>query len=241
MRSVVLASCQGERFIGEQLDSIIPQLSPDDEIIISDDASTDATLAVVAQRQDRRIRVLRNESRVGYIDNFQRAINQSIGEFIFFSDQDDVWLPGKVAMFDRALGSNFCVSSDAIVVDEHLRQIYPSYFQWRGARSFSAWSIFIKPPIIGATIACTRQYLDRLLPLPPGIPHDFWITFNAAWDGTLGIVHAPQILYRRHSGALSPSATDRRRSASRIASERFRLLGMALRRRLLNRSSPRSR
>jgi glycosyltransferase involved in cell wall biosynthesis len=235
MRSVVLASYQGERFIGEQLDSITPQLSPDDEIIISDDASTDATLAVVAQRHDKRIRVLSNKARVGYIDNFQRAINQSSGDVIFFSDQDDVWLPGKVAIFDRVLRHNFCVSSDAVVVDEHLRQIYPSYFQWRGTRSFSAWSIFLKPPIIGATLACTRQYLDRLLPLPPGIPHDFWISFNAAWDDALEIVHAPQILYRRHSDALSPSATDRRRALSRIASERVQLLGSALRRRLLNR------
>jgi glycosyltransferase involved in cell wall biosynthesis len=235
MRSVVLASYQGERFIGEQLDSIIPQLSPDDEIIISDDASTDATLAVVAQCHDKRIRVLSNKTRVGYIDNFQRAINQSRGDVIFFSDQDDVWLPGKVAIFDRVLRDNCCVSSDAVVVDEHLRQIYPSYFQWRGARSFSAWSIFLKPPIIGATLACTRQYLDTLLPLPPGIPHDFWISFNAAWDDALEIVHTPQILYRRHSTALSPSATDRRRAVSRIASERVQLLGSALRRRLLNR------
>jgi glycosyltransferase involved in cell wall biosynthesis len=232
MRTVVLASCQGERFIGEQLDSIIPQLSSGDEIIISDDASTDGTLAVVAERQDRRIRVLSNSVRIGYVGNFQRAISQSGGDSIFFSDQDDIWLPNKVATLDLALRSKPCVSSDAIVVDEQLRPIYPSYFQWRRTRSFSAWAIFMKPAIVGATLACKRQYLDTLLPLPPGIPHDFWITFNAAWDDSLEVVSMPLILYRRHTGALSPSATERRRSASSIAAERLRLIGSALQRRV---------
>jgi glycosyltransferase involved in cell wall biosynthesis len=233
MRTVVLASYQGERFIGEQLDSIIPQLSSDDEIIISDDASTDGTLSVVAQRSDKRIRVLTNDVRIGYVGNFQRAISQSVGDSIFFSDQDDVWLPNKIATLDLALRNKPCVSSDAIMVDEQLRQIYPSYFQWRDTRSFSAWSIFLKPAIVGATLACTKRYLDTLLPLPPNIPHDFWISFNAAWDDSLEIVHEPLILYRRHAGALSPTATKRRRrSASKIAVERLRLIGSALQRRV---------
>jgi glycosyltransferase involved in cell wall biosynthesis len=235
MRSVVLASYQGERFIGEQLDSIIPQLSSDDEIIISDDASTDGTLSIVAQRSDKRIRVLSNDVRIGYVGNFQRAISQSVGDSIFFSDQDDVWLPNKIVTLDLALRNKPCVSSDAIVVDEQLREIYPSFFQWRGTRSFSAWSIFLKPAIVGATLACTKRYLDTLLPLPPGIPHDFWISFNAAWDDSLEIVHKPLILYRRHAGALSPSATKRRRSASKIAVERLRLIGSALQRRVRDR------
>jgi glycosyltransferase involved in cell wall biosynthesis len=232
MRTVVLASCQGERFIGAQLDSIIPQLSFNDEIIISDDASTDATLAVVAMRCDKRIRVLRNSQRIGYIGNFQRAISQSCGDTIFFSDQDDVWLPNKVLTLDLALRNKACVSSDAIVVDEQLREIYPSFFQWRRTRSFSAWSILLKPSIVGATLACTRHYLNTLLPLPPGVPHDFWISFNAAWDDSLEIVRAPLILYRRHPTAVSLSATDNRRRATTIAAERIRLIGTALGRRL---------
>ena len=231
MRTVVLASFQGERFIGEQLDSIIPQLSSDDEIIISDDASTDGTLAVVARHNDKRIRVLRNNVRIGYIGNFQRAISQSRGDSIYFSDQDDIWLPNKVITLDSALKHKSCVSSDAVVVDENLRQIYPSYFQWRRTRSYSAWSIFLKPAIIGATLACTRQYLDTLLPFPLGVPHDFWITFNAAWDDSLEIVHTPLILYRRHSGAISLSATQKRRLLYTIGVERLRLIGSAFRRR----------
>src|SRR5579864_1734663 len=105
MRSVVLASYQGERFIGAQLESILPQLSPEDEVVISDDASTDRTLDVVARCGDARIKVLANRVRIGYVGNFQRAIDHSRGDSVFFSDQDDVWLPNKIAVMDSALGA----------------------------------------------------------------------------------------------------------------------------------------
>lgn len=240
MRSVVLAAYQGERYIGEQLDSIVRQLSDDDEIIVSDDASTDGTVAAIARLGDRRIRVLNNTVRVGYVHNFQRALNHVRGDSIYFADQDDVWLPGKVQTLDRALEKKACAASDAVVVDERLREIYPSYFQCRRAEKFSAWSIFLRPAIIGATLACTREYLTRLLPLPSGIPHDFWISFNAAWDGALDVVPSPLILYRRHAEAMSPTATAYRRPFVLIASERLRLARLLLQRRLRNRGTRRS-
>jgi len=235
MRSVVLATCQGERFIGEQLDSILSQLAPEDEVIVSDDASTDRTLEVITGRRDPRVRVLAHDTRVGYVRNFQRAIQESRGEIVFFSDQDDVWLPGKVITLEAALRNSRCVASDAIVVDDRLQTLHRSYFEWRGTRGFSGLSIYLKPPIVGATLACRREYLQTLLPFPPGVPHDFWITCNAACDGALAVVRTPLILYRRHTNALSVSATSRRRGMKTIAGERIRLLGAMLRHRLTQR------
>ncbi|MDB6008703.1 MAG: putative glycosyltransferase [Gammaproteobacteria bacterium] len=232
MRSVVLAAYQGEQFIGEQLDSILPQLAPDDEIVVSDDASTDGTLTVIAQRRDPRIRILANDTRVGYVANFQRAIDASRGDSIFFSDQDDVWLPNKVATLDVAMQSSGCVASDAIVVDDRCQVLHRSWFEWRGARGFSRLSIYLKPPIIGATLACRRKYLEGLLPFPAGVPHDFWLTFNAVFDGELGVTRTPLILYRRHPNVLSVTATQQRRSLSTIVAERVRLIGAMLRHRL---------
>jgi glycosyltransferase involved in cell wall biosynthesis len=231
MRSVVLASFQGEQFIGEQLDSILSQLAPEDEVIISDDASTDRTLEVVAQRCDPRIRLVANTERVGYVQNFQRAIDHSRGDYIYFSDQDDVWLPNKIAMLDAALRNNPFVASDAVVVNARLEQLQPSYFGLRRANSFTVRAIFFRPRIIGATMACERRYLATLLPIPAGVPHDFWLSINAALDGVLGIVAAPLILYRRHSSAASPTATNRSRTLTAIASERWRILRSVLRRR----------
>jgi glycosyltransferase involved in cell wall biosynthesis len=238
MRTVVLATWQGERYLGEQLDSILPQLAPEDEIVISDDASTDRTLQIVAQRRDLRIRVLANETRVGYVANFQRAIDHSRGDYVFFSDQDDVWLPHKVSTLQMAMQTNACVASDAIVVDDRLNPLHRSYFELRGARNFSRLSIYLKPRIVGATLACRREFLNRLLPFPAGIPHDFWLTFNAAFDGTLAVIPTPLILYRRHGNAFSVTATDRRRPLTTIAAERARLIGAMVRHRLMRRPRP---
>jgi glycosyltransferase involved in cell wall biosynthesis len=231
MRSVVLAAYQGEQFIGEQLDSILSQLAPEDEVVISDDASTDRTLEIVTQRRDPRVRLLANTVRVGYVRNFQRAIEQSRGSHVYFSDQDDVWLPNKVSVLDAALRTNPCVASDAIVVNDRLEQLLPSYFDFRRARSFTVRSMFFKPSIIGATMACERRYLATLLPVPTGVPHDFWLSINAALDGALGIVPTPLILYRRHAAALSTTANDRSRDFLTIATERWRILQTVLKRR----------
>jgi glycosyltransferase involved in cell wall biosynthesis len=235
MRSVVVATCQGERFLAEQLDSILPQLAPEDEVVISDDASTDRTLQIIAQRHDPRFRVLANTTRVGYVANFQRAIAHCRGDRVFFSDQDDVWISDKVATLEAALRTSDCVASDATIVDERLNAVYQSYFEHRGIRHFSGLSIYLKPRIIGATLACRREYLQALLPFPAGVPHDFWLTLNAAFDGKLEVVRTPLILYRRHPDALSVTATGRRRPLSEIAAERARLIGALLRHRLTHR------
>jgi glycosyltransferase involved in cell wall biosynthesis len=218
--SVVLATYEGERFIDEQLDSIVAQLTADDEIIVSDDASSDNTVNLIRRRDDPRIHILANRERVGYVRNFGRAINQVRGEYVFFSDQDDVWLPGKVDNMCSALQKKPFVASDAVVVNERLEKLHRSYFEWRNAAIFSWQAIFLRPPIVGATMACRNDYLQSLLPLPEFVPHDFWLTFNAAWDSALEIIPTPLILYRRHAAAFSPSGTNRSRSLARIAVER---------------------
>jgi glycosyltransferase involved in cell wall biosynthesis len=235
MRSVVLASYQGERYIAEQLQSILPQLAPEDEIIVSDDASTDRTLQIAADLRDPRIKVVSHPQRAGYVINFERAIELSRGETVYFSDQDDIWLPNKMAVLEEALRSSALVASDATVVDERLQVLQQSYFGLRGARSFSAAAIFLKPPIIGATLACRRAYLTSLLPVPSGVPHDFWLSLNAALDHSLGVIARPLILYRRHPATASPSAQRRKRAARTVLTERARIVAALLQRRAFRR------
>jgi glycosyltransferase involved in cell wall biosynthesis len=230
-----MATCNGGRFVGEQLDSIAAQLQPGDEIIVSDDASSDDTIDAVSRRGDARVRILANRQRVGYVRNFERALGQARGTDIFFSDQDDVWLPEKVQVLSAALQRVACVASDAIVVDEGLKELNPSYFTLRRSGGFSPLAILKKPPIIGATMACRRSYLEALLPIPAGVPHDFWITFNAAVDRVLEVIPSPLILYRRHSSVASLSATGRKRLFTQVALERTRLLASWGARRAWNR------
>ena len=100
--SVALASYNGERYIAEQLDSIARQTRLPDELIISDDASTDSTPAIVhefAQRVPFPVRFLQHE-RLGSTGNFELAIAACQGDIIFLCDQDDVWYPNKIEVIE---------------------------------------------------------------------------------------------------------------------------------------------
>lgn len=234
MLSVALASCNGARFILEQANSILGQIEAGDELVVSDDASSDATLDVLRCLGDSRVRILQNADRVGYIKNFERAVRECRGDSIFFSDQDDVWLPGKVKAMLVSLERSACVVSDARVVTEDLHLIDASYFKLRRVRSFSPLAILWRPPIVGATMACRRDFLERLLPFPDQVPHDFWITFNAALSRQLDVLPEPLILYRRHGAVASLSASGSRRSMLRVARERIALARALIRRRVLH-------
>ncbi|MDP8984384.1 MAG: glycosyltransferase [Pseudomonadota bacterium] len=237
MRSVVMASYMGGRFIGAQLDSILAQIGPGDEVIISDDASSDDTVAVAMQRNDPRVKIVRNDDTVGYVRNFERTIARARGQYIIFSDQDDVWLPGKLAQLSVALNAKSCAVSDAVVVDEDLNELHASFFALRSASNFEFLPIFMKPCFIGATMACRKSYLDALMPFPPHVPHDFWITLNATWDRELEIIMDPLILYRRHSSAASVSATGLKRPFLTILTERATLAAAMISRRMRRKTS----
>jgi glycosyltransferase involved in cell wall biosynthesis len=227
--SIVLASFNGAQFIEEQIRSLLPFLDANDELVISDDASTDGTAAVARSISDSRIRVLDNCERVGYQANFERAIRASAGQFIFFSDQDDRCLPKRISESLAALGKHAVVFGDATLVDSNMNLVNESYFSARPIRSMSSASLFIRPVVIGATMACRREFLLDVMPFPKGVPHDHWISVLAAFAGQLGVVRQPFILYRRHASAASSTGmADAKRPIHTIAVERWRLLRAAI-------------
>lgn len=96
MISVCIATYQGEKYIREQLASILCQLDDADEIIVSDDGSTDRTLDIIRQMADHRIKIVEGPHRHSPTLNFERALQEARGDYIFLADQDDVWKPDKV-------------------------------------------------------------------------------------------------------------------------------------------------
>ena len=221
--SVVLASYNGAAWIGAQLASLLENLGPDDEIVVSDDGSSDATLEVLRAICDPRIHLLPPGPRLGYQKNFERAIHVAQGDVIFFSDQDDICLPERIPSSLQALEQADCVGGDARLVDADLKTIKPSHFDDRRAR-FGAWQMFVRPAVIGATMACRRDFLLASLPFPAEVPHDMWLSIRAARRGRLAIVETPFILYRRHGSAVSLTGTGRKRGLGAIVTERLRLL-----------------
>lgn len=233
--SFVLASYNGASYIHEQLQSLLENMGDADEIIVSDDDSTDNTRLIVSSFCDHRITLLPKGQRLGYQGNFERAIFSARGRYIFFTDQDDICLPARVSQSLLSLRKYSCVAGDATVVDANLKVISNSYFCSRNIENFSAIGLFAKPAIIGATVACTREFLEGALPFPAGLPHDQWLSVLAALDGQLDVVRNPFILYRRHGSTVSTTGVPSRRGLLTILVERLQF-ALALWRRLARRA-----
>jgi len=204
--SVCLACYNGERYIAEQLQSVLQQMQPQDEIIVSDDASTDQTVVIVTSFASPLIRLHQNKTSLGVVRNFEHALRQARHDTIFLCDQDDVWLPGKVDQMQAALDHAVLVVSDCRVVDANLQTLHTSFFALHGSREGIAANLW-RNAYLGCCIAFKRSLLQRALPIPAKVPmHDMWLGLIAQ---TLGRVEfLPQVLslYRRHASAASDGA-----------------------------------
>ncbi len=199
--SVAMASFNGIAHIQEQIETILCQLQDGDELVVSDDGSTDGTrewLDALA-RQDARVRVL-DGPRQGVIRNFEAAIGACKGEWIFLADQDDVWMPDKREEVCRCATQTgaVLVMHDARVVDAQRQLLHPSFFALRVCRTGFVQNL-LKNSYIGCCIAFSRQLLPYILPFENGIPmHDQWIGMQAERHGGVALLEKPLLEYRRH-------------------------------------------
>lgn len=200
--SVALASCDGERWIQDQVESILSQLGPDDELVVADASSTDRTLEILAAVSDSRLRILRDLPRGDIPGSFERALVECRGDVLFLSDQDDVWLPGKVELCLRTLeatGASLVVH-DARIVDEVGRVVAESFMDLRRFRPGFFRNLW-KPGYLGCALAFRRELLALALPFPKNLPmHDWWLGLLAEGLAGVEMVRTPLILHRRHGG-----------------------------------------
>jgi glycosyltransferase involved in cell wall biosynthesis len=215
--SVAMCTYNGARFVGEQLASVAAQTREPDELVVCDDRSTDATVAVVkefARRATFPVRLRVNESNLGSTRNFDRAVGLCAGDTIALSDQDDVWLPDKLRLCEEALDAApdaGAVFTDAEIVDEDLRPTGRrlwSFFEFDGGRrrmvlEGRALELFaVYNYATGATMAFRSKYRELILPTPPDgrYIHDGWIALMIASVARLTLIPEPTILYRQHPG-----------------------------------------
>ena len=190
--SVALCTYNGGRFLAEQLASLRAQTRPPDEVVIFDDGSTDGTLALLrafAIAYPFPLLIDSDPSTLGSTANFARAIKTCRGDVIALCDQDDVWLPHKLATLERVLNADPAagfVFSDAAVVDENTRPFGHTLWdalefprseqeQFRRGRAFER--LLKRHRVTGAAMAFRSRFRDRILPIPPGWVHDAWIAF----------------------------------------------------------------
>ena len=217
MISVCMATYNGSRYIKEQLDSILVQLGPDDEVIISDDSSTDETLSIIASYADQRIKLLPNQHFHSPIFNFENALKHANGDYIFLSDQDDVWESNKVEVMMHALQQSCLVVSDCSIVDANMNVIRDS-FCYNKHRSSGIIPNIIRNNFLGCCMAFHKELLKHALPFPKKVVmHDIWLGICASAFYSVRFIPDKLIKYRRHgTNASAASETSKLKLSYRV-------------------------
>lgn len=232
--SVCMTTYNGEKYIKEQLDSILCQLEEDDEVIISDDSSTDQTINIIKSYNDKRIKLFEEQKFFSPTYNFENSLKYATKDFIFLSDQDDVWLSSKVETVLKYLKEYDLVVSDCIVVDEDLKVLDESFFGLVNSGN-GFFKNFVKNTYIGCCMAFRRSVLEYILPFPSKIAmHDIWIGLSTEMKGTVFFLKEPQILYRRHENTVTLSGLKSKNNTVFKLYYRFLLLYQLVKRQILN-------
>lgn len=206
MISVCMATYNGEKYIREQVSSILQQLGENDELIVSDDGSTDSTLQELTVFNDSRIKVFDGPHK-GLTYNFENAIVHASGDYLFLSDQDDVWEPDKVRSMVAALQDADLVISDAWIADKDAVSTGVSLFDiCKPHKGF--WLTLYHTTYIGCCTAFRKTILKKLLPFPPHIVmHDYWIGMIADLYYKTAYIPDKLLRYRRHGDNASALTT----------------------------------
>lgn len=214
--SVCMATYNGEKYIKEQLDSILCQIVENDEVIISDDSSTDNTVEIINAFNDDRIKIYKNEKEKGYTRNFENALEKASGDIIFLSDQDDIWIEDKVKKMTEILENYDFVVSDNSIVNENLEVINKSHFEVYKTKNGFLTNLLL-PRYVGACMAFKKNVLQKSLPFPNNAKlsaHDYWISLIAEMYFKSYKLDEQLLLYRRHGSNASSGGEKSKNSLS---------------------------
>ena len=201
--SIVLGTYNGERFLKEQLDSIMNQTYPNTEIIVTDDASTDGTKNILEEfaAKDNRIRVFFNDKNVGLLRNYEKAVQLTQGSVIAFADQDDVWAVNKIEKLLPHLDDFVLVYCNSEYIDANGKSMNRKLTDYRNPvqeRNLFVWDEDSGIWIAGHALMFRRELLDMAFPFTPYIYHDAWISYVAMLKGKIKFISDVLVYYRQH-------------------------------------------
>ncbi len=214
--SIVLCTYNGAAHLQAQLDSLLAQTLRPDEIVIGDDASTDATMEILRQfaasagEVGIHVQLCRRPRNLGYVENFTEGLRQARGDLLFLCDQDDVWYPEKLLRMAAAFESDptlLLLHSDARLVDAQGVSLRCSMFdalqltaqEKQAIHVGMAFEVVMRRSFVtGATVGLRRELIDLALPVAAGWIHDEWLAAVAAAAGRLDFIDDALIDYRQH-------------------------------------------
>jgi glycosyltransferase involved in cell wall biosynthesis len=207
--SACMAAYNGGPFVKAQMQSILTQLGPNDELVVVDDCSKDDTVERIEQVGDARVKLLRHERNAGVVATFEDALRCATGEVLFLCDDDDLWAPTKVQRFMEVFASRpdvEIVSSRVRIIDENDRPLPHSRINRQGRFLPGFWRNLIVNHYQGSAMAIRASLLGRVLPLPArgSFLHDVWIgTRSELLGGKTYFIDEDLLYYRRHSSNAS--------------------------------------
>ncbi|ALX66682.1 glycosyltransferase [Microbacterium sp. XT11] len=206
--SVCMATYNGAKYLMPQLESILTQLRPDDELVIVDDASTDGTVELLESVDDARITVVRNERNLGYVKTFERAMSLASRDVLLLSDQDDLWTDGRLEALVSAASAGGVVASNLLLLGSETPLRSPLTGKpWLLSHTDDGRTLRNElrllagnAPYFGCALAIRREALDLLLPFPEFLyeSHDLWIVTAANTAGSLRHIDRATVLRRIH-------------------------------------------
>jgi glycosyltransferase involved in cell wall biosynthesis len=199
--SVAMATYNGASYISQQLKSIVDQSYPNLEVIITDDASSDGTLAILYDYRNKYdyIKVFINPVNLGITSTFEHSIKNCSGSYIAISDQDDIWDTNKVEILMKAIGNEDAIYSDSELVDKNGQSLHKLISSLVNLKSFDTgtpYLVGVCPP--GHTMLIQGDFAKYILPIPRSILYDRWISFCAAANNGIKYLDMPLVKYRQH-------------------------------------------
>jgi len=221
--SVAICTYNGSQFIEQQIKSILDQTITPNEIVLGDDGSVDDTIDVVKKvlsKSNVAYTIIENRKNMGVFANFQNVIMHCKGDYIFTSDQDDVWLPNKIELIIDCFINNpksVMVFSNGYVTDKDLNiigDLWESIHFTRNKRRLfdeqSYYDVLLSQNCVtGAAMAFKRELADKVFPAPSSLTciHDYWMALHAPLYGDIKMLESPLFYYRQHGTNLIGAKT----------------------------------
>lgn len=207
---ILMAVYNGEKYLREQIDSILGQSYENFRLLISDDCSIDGTRDILNEyaKKDSRVVVFFQNKNIGVLKNFEYLMQNVESECFMFADQDDVWQKDKI---QKSVQKMIETDSDLVytnleVVDENLQSINTSYWDLKGftkkVKKYNNFeALYLNNFVTGCTMLVKSKWIEKILPLPKNseyILHDYWTALIVAKFGKMSYIEEPQVKYRQH-------------------------------------------
>ena len=202
--SIIVATYNGEKYIEEQIISLVHQTYKHIEIIVTDDCSKDASVDVVRRLagQYNNIKLYQNEHTLGYQKNFEKGICLAKGAYIAISDQDDVWSFEKIEILLECIGPHMLVYSNSRLVDSEGKDLGKTMKEHLGMNKFisekNPYFFMVKNCVSGHAMMFRSNLLESIIPFPDSITYDQWIALMASVKTGIAFVDKPLVNHRLH-------------------------------------------